>query len=319
MRKILPFLLLLAFIISCDKESKKRIDVSHINIDFTLKRFDIDFYNTTEKTLEISKKKYPLLFPKMTSDSVWLSKINDKDEKELFKETQKVFPNLSKEKAALTSLFKHIKYYNPTFKEPTVITLLTNLDYQNRIVLVDSLLLISLDSYLGKTHVFYGDYPGYIKENNHKNHLIVDVANAFIKKQVAPNFDRTFLGKIVFEGKKMYLLDRYLPAISDKEKIGYTKEKLDWTLVNEEQIWKYFLENKMLFSTETKLNKRFIENAPFSKFYLSHDNESPGRIGIWLGWQIVRSYMQHNDVSLQELLQINATDLLKKSTYKPRK
>ena len=79
------------------------------------------------------------------------------------------------------------------------------------------------------------------------------------------------------------------------------------------------VKKKILFSTETKLNKRFIENAPFSKFYLEADKASPGRIGVWVGWQIVRSYMEHNDVSLQELINIKPEDLFKKSKYKPKK
>ena len=111
----------------------------------------------------------------------------------------------------------------------------------------------------------------------------------------------------------------YLPTISNKLKIGYSKEKIDWAILNEEDIWKYFIEKKILFSTETKLNKRFLDNAPFSKFYLGNDNQSPGRIGVWLGWQIVRSYMKNNDVSLQELLIIDSEELFKKSKYKPKK
>ena len=69
----------------------------------------------------------------------------------------------------------------------------------------------------------------------------------------------------------------------------------------------------------TKLNKRFIDVAPFSKFYLSEDHKSPGRVGVWIGWQIVRSFMKHNDVSLQELINIKPEDLFKKSKYKPKK
>ena len=81
----------------------------------------------------------------------------------------------------------------------------------------------------------------------------------------------------------------------------------------------YFMDKKLLFSTETKLNKRFLENAPFSKFYSEQDNLTPGKIGVWIGWQIVKSYMKHNDVSLQELLKINESDLFNKSKYKPKK
>ena len=80
-----------------------------------------------------------------------------------------------------------------------------------------------------------------------------------------------------------------------------------------------FYRKKILFSTDTKLNKRFLETAPFSKFYMEQDNLSPGRSGVWIGWQIVASYMKQNDVSLQKLLKINELDLFKKSKYKPRK
>ena len=124
---------------------------------------------------------------------------------------------------------------------------------------------------------------------------------------------------MIYEGKKMYLLDLYLPEISDKEKIGFEHQKLEWAKANEAQIWMYFMEKKLLFSTDSKLNSRFLETAPFSKFYMEQDNLSPGRIGVWFGWQIVRSYMQHNDVSLQHLLKMNELDLFNKSKYKPKK
>jgi hypothetical protein len=67
------------------------------------------------------------------------------------------------------------------------------------------------------------------------------------------------------------------------------------------------------------LNQRFIEVAPFSKFYMNQDELSPGRIGVWMGWQIVNSYMKHNDVSLQELLKIDEDIIFTKSKYKPKK
>ena len=75
----------------------------------------------------------------------------------------------------------------------------------------------------------------------------------------------------------------------------------------------------MLYSTDSKLDKRFIDIAPFSKFYLDQDNKSPGQIGGWIGWQIVRSYMQNNDVSLRKLLQTDAEIIFKKSKYKPKR
>ena len=116
----------------------------------------------------------------------------------------------------------------------------------------------------------------------------------------------------------MYLIDSYLPQIQDSIKIGFSKDKYDWTLANKEEIWMYFIDKDLLFSTDTNLNRRFLDDAPFSKFYMEQDNLSPGRIGVWLGWQIVNAYMQKNDVSLQQLLETDEEIIFKKSKYKPR-
>ena len=319
MQKYFSVFLLFLLLISCKNESKLNINVSDIKVDFKVNRFDVDFYNSPESSLDVIKQKYPRLFPVNVHDSVWFHKRINKDEQELFVEVQKLYSNIDRLKTELTSLFKHIKYYNPKFKSPNITTILSNIDYDYKVIYIPKNLLISLDVYLGENHPFYVDFPNYIKQNYRKNHIIVDVANAIIDKQMPRNSARTFVNKMIYEGKKMYLLDAYLPTISDREKIGYETEKMNWTKANEAQIWKYFIEKDLLYSTDTKLNKRFLEKAPFSKFYLSADNDSPGRIGIWIGWQIVRSYMQKNDVSLQQLLQTNTEEIFKKSKYKPKK
>jgi len=85
-------------------------------------------------------------------------------------------------------------------------------------------------------------------------------------------------------------------------------------------IWSYFIEKELLYSTDNSLNKRFIDEAPFSKFYLDIDNESPGSVGAWLGWQIVRSYMKHNkEVGLKDLMTTENELIFKKSRYKPKR
>lgn len=318
MRKIFALFVLVSGFISCEKDKELKVDVSKIEVDLKLHRFDVDFYTANPKDLNSLKHKYPVLFPEQP-DSVWFQKMNDKDEVDLYKETQKVYKNIESLKTELTSLFKHVKYYNKRFTSPRVITMLTNIDYDNRVVYADSLLLISLDAYLGENHQFYNDYPAYVKENNKKEHIIVDVAKSLINAQIINIKPRRFVDKMIHRGKKMYLLDAYLPNVLDKEKIGYLPRKFDWAKTNEEQIWKYFIENEILYSTNREFDKRFLDIAPFSKFYMEQDRQSPGRIGEFIGWQIVRSYMQKNDVSLQELLQKNEEEIFKNSKYKPKK
>ncbi|WP_299617655.1 gliding motility lipoprotein GldB [uncultured Tenacibaculum sp.] len=318
MRKIVCILMLGTILFSCKKEDKLKVDVSNIAVDLKVARFDKDFYTATEQTLPKVKEKYPLLFPH-NNDSVWVNKINNKDEQELFAEVQKQYEDISTKEQELELLFQHVKYYNENFTTPVVITMLTNIDYDNRVVYNGDFMLISLDCYLGKEHEFYNDYPMYVKQNNTSNHIIVDAANAIVRVQLPPNKERSFVNKMIYEGKKLYVLDMYLPNVSDREKIGYSPEKFDWAVNSEEEIWRYFIERDLLYSTDNKLNKRFLDVAPFSKFYLGEDNLSPGRIGAWVGWQIVRSYMRNNDVSLQELLRKKGDEIFKQSKYKPKR
>ena len=319
MRNYFQFLWVLLFFISCQKETQNNIDISNIEANFKVFRFEQDFYSNKGQNLIELKEKFPLLFSDETTDSIWISKINNPEEQELFQETQKKYNSLLHIEEELSNLFKHIKYYNPSFLAPDVITILSNIDYTYRIIYTDNLLFISLDVYLGGDHPFYSDYPSYIRKNNTDERIVVDVASNIINSTISFSNNRSFMAKMIHEGKKMYLLDLYLPSKSDPIKIGYSKDKFDWATMNEEQVWRYFIENDLLYSTDTQLNKRFIENAPFSKFYLSEDTKSPGRIGQWIGWQIVRSYMVNNDVSLQDLLSMNEEEIFKNSKYKPRK
>jgi gliding motility-associated lipoprotein GldB len=318
MKRLFVLTIILLINISCKKEIIKKVDVSNINITVLIDRFEQKFYNANKQTLPALKNEYPYLFPSQ-NDSIWLEKMNDVSELELFNKSQVVFNNLTTEKDQIKDLFKHVKYYHNSFKSPKIITLITNLDYENKIIYADSLLFVSVDMYLGKSSEIYQNFPVYLSQNFDKSHLVVDMAEVISKRYFIPSKKRQFIDLMINEGKKMYMVDCYLPSISNAKKIGYSPDKFEWVAANESQLWKYFIENKLLFSTDPKLYTRFIANAPFSKFYIDIDKESPGRIGVWLGWQIVRSYMNNNNVTLQQLLHTNSEEIFKKSKYKPKK
>jgi len=320
MYKYYALFLCLVLLFSCAEENKLSIDVSNIDATTIVKRFDEAFYTTETAKLGELKAEYPYLFPEPTPDSIWVAKMKDEDEQLLFAETQKLYKEFDDETEQLASLFKHIKYYYKNFKEPKVITILSNVDYESSVIYADSLLLISLDIFLGANSEIYQDFPDYIKRNFTENHLIVAVAEALTEREIPRATDRTFISRIVQRGKLLYMLDAFLPSVDDAHKVGYTQEQIDWANLNDVDIWKYFIENEYLFSTDQELSRRFIDNAPFSKFFLANDNESPGRIGEWFGWQIVRAYMQTNTkVTLQQMLQTDNETIFKKSKYKPIK
>ncbi|WP_418509209.1 gliding motility lipoprotein GldB [Corallibacter sp.] len=307
-------------IVSCKKESQLEKEIAQIDIDFTVERFDKAFGSATVSDLPKLKSAFPFMFSEKYSDSYWAEKIQDTLQQQLHKESARVFDNFSSEKEEIKKLFKHLRYYYPEFQTPRVITTTSNVDYRNKVIVTDTIVLISIDTYLGSDHEFYQGIQKYLRKNFNKSQITVDLAKAYAEKYTYQQERKTLLDEMIYHGKLLYFKDVMLPNTTDAEKIGYTNEELRWAFENEDYIWRYFIEHELLYSTNSKLPNRFINPAPFSKFYLEQiDSESPGKIGQYIGWQIVKAYVDNNDISLKDLLSKDAKDILNNANFKPHK
>ena len=318
MKKILVLFAFCLLLLSCNKQSKIEKEVEEIPVKIKVERFDKIFFESPVSDLSSVKKRFPFLFSSAIPDTVWTNKMKNPLWRELYTEVQKKYPNFETETTEIEDVFRHIKFYFPKTKTPKVITLINEMDYNTKTIYADSLVLISLELYLGKEHKFY-EFPTYLKQNFERNQIMPDLVSSFSMRKIPPPKDKTLLAEMIYAGKELYLKDLILPKYTDSDKIGYTPEQIKWSEENEGYMWRYFLEDQLLYSTDSKLSNRFINPAPFSKFYLEIDNESPGRVGAWIGWQIVRSYMKNNEVSLDQLLQMDATEIFNQSKYKPKK
>jgi len=310
---------LLIFFISCDKKSKVEKEVEEIPLSLTIERFDKVFYETPISDFQQMRKKYAAFFPTQYPDSVFINKIKNPLYRELYDEVQKKYANFQPVQTEIEDVFRHIKYYFPTQKLPQkVTTVISEMDYQNKVIYTDSLLIISLDLYLGKEHKFY-EFPDYFRQTFERSQIMPDIVTDFSTRVIAQPRDKSFLAQMIYFGKEQYLKDLLLPNVEDFDKMGYSKEQQIWCEENEDEIWRYFIEDNLLYDSDSKLIQRFIAPAPFSKFYLEIDNESPGRTGVWIGWQIVRSFMKNNEVSLADLMAMDAKEIFTRSKYKPKK
>jgi gliding motility-associated lipoprotein GldB len=311
-------LFLIFIVLSCDKKSKIEKAVEEIPVKIVVDRFEKAFFETNPKELPKLKQHYPFFFPVGNDDAIWIEKMQHPQWRELYAEVEKKYSNFDTETSQIEELFKHIKYYFPKTKIPKVYTIISEMDYQNKVIYANNMLVISLELYLGQDHKFY-EFPEYLKQNFEQSQILPDIVASFSRGKISPPSDNTFLAQMIYAGKELYIKDVLLPEYSDADKMGYKPEQITWCQENESYMWRYFIEKKLLYDTDQKLISRFINPAPFSKFYLEIDNESPGRVGAWIGWQMVRSFMENNEVSLQQLLQIDAKELFEKSKYKPKK
>lgn len=307
------------FLLACKNGNKIPDKILEIPVKVVVERFDQEFQNLDKAELEILKKDYSFLFPQQYKDTFWLKKSKDTLQLELVKEVAKTFPNVKDLEADLELFYKHLIYYYPSIKVPRVISLISEVDYKNRVVLTKELLLLSLDSFLGSTHYFYEDLQRYVSKDLIPEHILPAIGMEYIKKIVPRADARDFMGQLVLFGKRRYLLSKLLPKVPEYQIFEYTEQEYSWIVDREVNVWRYFIEKNMLYSTQKDLLPRFLYPAPFSKFYLSFDNESPDRVGQFIGYQIVLSFMENNNVSLQQLMEIDSKSIFNNSKYKPKK
>ena len=306
-RVILCFFLL--NFLACESNTQKE--------DLNIHRFENEFYNSSEEELHLLINKYPYLFPKEFPIEIWKSFLKDSTNLIVFDETSKVFNDFKIISEEILEVFTNFQKISPEFIKPKIITLTSQTDYKNRIIYADSLLLISLDSYLGKN--FYPDLPEYISSNMTKEYISNDISEEISKQFIKKSNDRTLLSEIIYHGKILYL-NRQLTPFNKEYLIFHSSfDKIKWADENEFNIWSFFIENDFLFSTRNDLKSRFISFSPFSKFNLDIDKKSPGSIGKWLGYKIVNSFMKNNNVDIKDLLNKDYYQIYINSKYKPKK
>jgi hypothetical protein len=184
----------------------------------------------------------------------------------------------------------------------------------------DSIVGINLFNFLGKDFVFYrGLFEGYnyMLEWNQPSYIS---RNVILVEYSLLNTDPTRYDEVIYnmieEGKKLYFLDKVCEDLPDEIKIGYSKNQLDWCRENEYNIWTFFIENKLLYSIDVMDVKRYTEEGPTTP---GMSGESPGKVGAFIGWQIVKKFMDKKNASLQEMMIYSPKEILKTANYKPSK
>jgi uncharacterized protein YjaZ len=117
-------------------------------------------------------------------------------------------------------------------------------------------------------------------------------------------------------GKRLYLLDHLLPETADTLKTGYTAKQLEGCLENEKNIWSFFIQNNLLYIIDPEMVRDYMSDAPNTP---TLGQASPGFIGQFVGWQIVKKWMsqQQESSNLKQMMNTPAKTIFEQSKYKP--
>lgn len=325
-------------LVACNHEQQP--DLSKIKLQINIERFDQSLDSLNQNNIAEKHALWQKKYGQFYSDFIehMLQVGNLQDTIELFNNYRKIlqnrdfaalkgsvfqsYPDLKQEEEQLTMAFKHLRYYFPNTKTPRVIAFFSGFTVQSPIN--EHYIGIGLDMFLGANSPFYPalikSIPLYISRRFTPENITPRTVETYLREELFPEPTKEnlrMLDLMLYNGKIMYLMDKSMPQLADSLKIGYNMAQMNWAKEYEKDIWAWFLEENLLYETDHyKVQKHFGE-APFTPELGSH-NESAPKLGVFLGWQIIRKYMkEHPHTKLTDLLSMeDAQQLLKDSRYK---
>jgi len=345
MRYLFVLILLSILWLECCKpaDSADAPDVSDIEVDFNLIRYDQALFqldaNNVDSGFEKLNTTYPeftdLYFKKLTNfhhpnkDSFMLvisNFLKDENIQKLQNNIEEKFSNFNSIEKDLKQACQYLKYYFPEREIPVFYTLNSEFGYQSFIFEEQGRdgIGIGLDLFLGEDFNYKSVDPrnpafsDYLVRTYNDEHIVKKTMEALVKDMIGEPAGKRFLDIMINNGKKLFVLDKILPQTSDTVIIEYKKEDWEWVNENELEIWSFFLEKKMTYETNyLKINK-YLNPSPNSP---GMPAQAPGKTANFIGWKIVSAFMKRNpEVSLQELIDLkDSQQLLEKAKYKPKR
>lgn len=332
-------LILFVFFLFCGcSHNRMEVDIETVSIpQIKFQRLEKDVFSITkenidQKTVDI-KKNYGMFFERYlssfinrggTMDSAYaesiLNFVNDKDMKGTYDLIMKTYTDdeMNKIKAQIIDGIKRFHYFFPKRQLPKYLTTLIS-GFNYYVANTDSTLGIGMDMYLGEDAPFYQmlKLPQYQTRMMNKNYIPSDVMRGWVLNE----FDNdtvinTLVHHTIFYGKIYYAVKTLVPEIEDSIIIGYTSKQMNYCDVNEKNLWGYMAEKNRLYENNITTIKSLTGEGPFTS---AISKECPPGIAKWIGWQIVKSYMDKNEtVTLEQLMrETDAQKILNKSKYRP--
>lgn len=319
------YLIIMAFIfafyfVGCNS-SPLDVDVTNNKVDLECHRMEKELFD--DNTTDIDGlnrqllKKYGFLYeafltkmivegsPHDPAIGVRLSKFRrDSTIRQINSVINKEFNDFSEYELGFERAFSYYQYYFPDSTLPDLVTFYSN--FNAKIFPMENTLAIGLDMYLGTENSIVKQFssdalPQFIKNDMDKKYMVADgmkywLLNRFYDEDAGDDF----VSKVIELGKIMYLLDAVMPQTSDDIKINYTVEELEWVQNNEDNIWKSLVDNEILYTKNPMTINQYLVDGPFTK---GLPKDSPSKVGVWVGWQIVRDYVNENNVDVLSLLE----------------
>jgi hypothetical protein len=230
----------------------------------------------------------------------------------LEKRIRERFTDLPRRHQQLTEAFRYVKAHLPKAAIPKEIVYL-NSYFASSAFCTDQHIAIGLERYLGaKTDVIAElptqDFFPWIKEKMDPQYLERDAVAAWVMTNIVEQQEgEKNIEAIIRWGKILYLTEAAFPEMPKHWIMRYTEANYQHALKNERAFWDYLVKQKLLFDNDERTQANLLNDGPFTT---GLPVKGPDRLGQFLGWRIIHSYMEQYDVTLQQLMALPYTELL---------
>ena len=332
--KSLLLLLPILIIVSCSKDEQKKVDdipaekLKEIKADVKIERLEQMLFKDRSKEgiskfLEehpkFNKKYFGKFFPddKTTINELYAG-INNKSIDTLYQNTQDVFGDMEDIRTQFSEASQRIKVYYPKHNVQEINTFISGMGFWGGDLYVDdSLAVVALDFFLAEKCKYEPQLPLYILKRYRKENVVPFIVTLIANKYNKTDFlDNSLVAEMIYYGKAYYFLEKTMPELPDTAIAGYSKTELTEIQSHEDIIWAHFIDKNVLFETKHEITNKYVGERPNVP---EIGNKCPGRVGRWIGFQIVKKYMEKNpNVTLPQLMaEKDARKIFNVSKYKP--
>lgn len=323
---------ILLIFFSC-QQSDRIPDVSQINVNLSVIRYEQELFEADtlliDNTLSGLMNRYPeftdvflnqiIADPNYGNDVTASASafVRDSFIRSLYVTSNTKYRDFSTYERELIEAFRFFKYYFPDKPVPGIYTCISGFDVGSFTV-GDSILGIGLDFYLGPDFPYHpGLFPSYIKEFMTSEYLVAKSIHALVINYAGETEGTRLLDFMIGNGIELYIKKKLLPASSDEIIYEYSTAQMEWLKANESQIWAHLIHENLLHSVNYRSFQKMVDPSPNVP---NMPPDAPGRLGNWIGAQIIESYMTRNpECTFSELFEIkDAQKILTESKYKPR-
>jgi hypothetical protein len=208
--------------------------------------------------------------------------------------------------------FKHLHFHLSEVPLPKQIYYINSLFVSN-VYCSNREIGIGLERYLGPKEAVIEELPSqeffqWMKDGMLKEYIPRDVLSEWISTNIVEEVNGTFAQKMIRWGKIIYLTEAAFPKMDKNILMRYTKKRYDWAEHNEPSVWKYLVDQNLLFSKNERDHANFLHEGPFT---VGLPENSPDRLGQFLGWKIVRDFMKKNEsISFNQLVKLPYNTIL---------